>query len=143
MGEIGDLTGIMREVLTLSEKVHNVELTGKLQALQLQMFGLIEERGEMLKESIALQGERDALRQQLERRESLRYRKKAYWLGLGETEQDGPLCSACFDKGGNLVRMHPGSNGYAECPVCKTIAQVWPERERRVEQEPFPGYDHY
>jgi hypothetical protein len=95
----------LRDVVALIQKANDVELHRISLDLQTQVFGLLEEnRG--LKEKLAT-------------RESLTFdtKKNSYWKGA-----DGPYCSACFDSGGMLIRLHQVHDLSPMCPKCQTVA---------------------
>lgn len=95
---------------------------GKAPELQAQLIKVQQDAMEMLEAVRRLEGENRDLRGRLALREQLRFVTDRYWREKPDGTREGPFCSRCMDKGGDLVHLHPhedsGGTGFI-CPVCQ------------------------
>lgn len=91
----------VKDVVTLMQKVDNIELIRRMLELQTQV--------------VALNEENLALKERLTTQEQLSFRDNFYWRG-----DDGPFCSSCWDDKAKLVRIHKTPGYVPVCPNCKT-----------------------
>jgi hypothetical protein len=117
-----------KEAVALVQKLDNIELVKTILSLQQQCYDLVFENRE-LKEKL-LKAE-----ETLSMQTALKFRGNAYWLGAGSEEQDGPICSRCWDSDHKVVRMTRQTNGWAACANCKHGFKLGPDRE-----SPLPYY---
>ena len=100
----------MKDIGVLVQKLDNMDLVKRLVELQEQIYAVVSENRDVKEEN-------RALREKLNTREQLVFRKNAYWKG-----DEGPFCSRCFDAEGALVRMHTRAEFNPQCPKCATVA---------------------
>jgi hypothetical protein len=104
---------------------------GKIEQYQ-QILETQEKMLGMQKKIIELEEKKKELEENLKIKEKLSYENNTYWIKEAE-KRDGPFCSRCYDKNGDLIRIHPlvGNSKFSECPECKN-------RVLTTAQEPEP-----
>lgn len=75
---------------------------------------------EVQEEILTLRRRVTDLEQEKATRESLDFRKDAYWRTLDSGKEDGPYCARCFEADGKAIHMQDLRNGFHYCTVCKT-----------------------
>lgn len=92
-----------KDLMSIVQKLDNIELQRKAISLQQELYDLQEEVR--------------VLRERLANREQLSFRRNAYWRG-----EEGPFCSRCFDVEGKVVRLHVTRTFMPMCPACTRVA---------------------
>ncbi|HAN10104.1 MAG TPA: hypothetical protein DCP90_05785 [Clostridiales bacterium] len=110
MGLIGDI----KDAASIVQKADNIELYQKI--LDIQASAL-----ELQEENINLKNKVRELEKRKNIEDSLEFRENAYYKKLEDNKEDGPFCSACWDKDKRLTRMHSINDGTVvkfACSVC-------------------------
>jgi hypothetical protein len=98
----------MKDVVTLVQKLDNIDLTNKILELQAAALEEQEETSRLLARVEELERARDVS-------ERLTFEDKRYWLDAEDEDRDGPFCSRCWDVDRKLVRLHL-TGGVTKCP---------------------------
>jgi hypothetical protein len=93
----------LKDIAGVITKVGNVDQVKLLVETQQQVYELMEENRR--------------LKERLETRENLSFKKNSYWRG-----NDGPFCSSCWDGAQKLVHMHVQKGYHPKCPACGSFA---------------------
>ena len=101
----------LKELVTLVQKLDNLELLKRMVELQEQVFSLVTENQELRRES-------QRLSEQLAQMDQMEFRQNSYWKG-----DEGPFCSRCFDVERRSVRMLKSEEHYPQCPNCGIFAE--------------------
>lgn len=110
--------GVIKEIGSVLIKAGNMDLYEKIYEFQKALIDLSEENKE-LKEKNSM------LEEKLRIKESLEVINDCYYTKRSDGDLDGPYCTVCYDKCGDLIRMHKVHYYYQqnglECKVCKSI----------------------
>jgi hypothetical protein len=100
-----------KEVVSLVQKIDNIELYREILALQAEIQKLYGE-------NLALNEQITTLKEKLRIKGALRFHDSNYFLVQDNGTEDGPFCSTCQDVDGKLVRL--ARSGYDEdiCSYC-------------------------
>ena len=106
------------DVLKLATKA--LKEAGKFE-LRNQMLDVQEKLLEM-QEKIRVQDiEIRDLKEKLKIKGDIFFKDNACWLKKKDGSEDGPYCSACWDKDNKLIHLHRDGD-FLYCPACKTGA---------------------
>jgi hypothetical protein len=118
MGLIDDASGLAKSAVAIAKAEGSKELLTTVIDLQIKTLELIAENRELRRQVADFE---DRIRF----KESLQPRNNAYWIGAGDSEAEGPFCTACWDSQGNAVRMHRRAEwADAICPACKVVIKL-------------------
>jgi hypothetical protein len=130
----------VKELAVLAQKVQSVELYERLVSFQSEILALQNENRDLLDQ---VRG----LKERLDLRARMIWRRPSYWTEDGET-LDGPFCQRCYDVEGKLVRLQGGDNDLWYCCQCKNQiagAEYKPPPPKRASSSGFlnglPGLD--
>lgn len=98
----------MKDVVSLVQKIDNMELYKELITLQQEIYNLFIENQD-LKEKIKDLEDKQKIQ------DELTYKENAYWRNT-----DGPFCTNCWDTKKLLVRLNSVDNIKGQCPNCKS-----------------------
>lgn len=108
----------IKSVITIVQKIQNLELYEKIVSLQQQIEKILDEKTQ-------LKNEINSLKEKLKIKESLSFKDNTYWRKKSEGVMDGPFCTNCWDTGNNLVRLITCLDPqYSQCPTCKIPLEV-------------------
>lgn len=89
----------------IANSLNNIELKDKIVELSEEMLELRTENIN-LKEKLAIQ-----------QNFKMEFKNNMYWNNL-DNKEEGPYCSACWDKETKAIRLHQLNKSYI-CPICK------------------------
>lgn len=95
----------IKAIKEIADSTQNIELKSFIVDLKEQILELKEEN-QKLKEELAKKTDYNMI-----------FEKNAYW-NIKDGKNEGPYCSACWDKSHTPIRMKNNLYTY-ECPVCK------------------------
>jgi hypothetical protein len=119
MGVVDDF----KSVVSIVQKIDNVELYRRILDLQSEVVGLFGE-------NLQLKNQLSEVQAKLDLQQKLRFEVNAYWIGDTIQSSDGPFCSNCWDAKRKLVRLHTLNHNvkWSECPTCERKLRM-PRRE--------------
>jgi hypothetical protein len=101
----------IRSAAEMIQKADNIELYRKILDLQYEAMSLMEKYNAAIEEN-------NALKERIETAGKMKFINNMYYI---EKEGD-PYCSKCWDVDNKRVRLHGNSEGFFQCPSCKTVA---------------------
>lgn len=113
----------IKQGAALAKKAGNQEVYAILLDAQEQTLDLREEVLSLRTERQDLLEQIKALKESLDVRDALEYKKNCYWRQLQDGSEEGPFCSNCYDSHERLlIRLHPvGDTAFPAwlCQTCK------------------------
>lgn len=120
---------VFKGVKDLNTKVANLELDRAIHSMDRALF-------ELEKELLTKEKENELLKQQIKQLTNPKTNPKIFKLGVltkdywySETDVDNPVCSACYDSLGKIIRLVPTDRSTKmstkhkyQCPNCKTTS---------------------
>jgi hypothetical protein len=100
----------MKDVADLIRKFGDIDLNRKILALETEVLDLTREKRRAEQKA-------EELEEKLKIRDELVFREDQYYRKRGDAEE-GPFCSLCWDRGGNLVRKTFNHLYGISCPAC-------------------------
>jgi hypothetical protein len=102
---------------------------GKIELYQ-QAIELQSQISDMIEEDRQKSARIHELEQKLKLKDSLDFRRNAYWTSPSDDPKHGPYCPTCYGAQGNLVHLTymESDRSFYSCGSCKNMFQVFPER---------------
>ena len=108
-----------KTVVSLIQKLDNLELSKKILDLQTEILSLYQE-------NLELKTENQSLKEKIQTKEDLEFKTRAYWRKKPSGSSEGPFCSACWDVKQQLVWLHefPNDPRHYKCPACQQTFRI-------------------
>lgn len=103
----------IKDVVTVADRLRDVELKQKLADVQVECAKLAEENSKIRQELIDL-------REQVNIRQEMEYQNDVYWRRVEKDRYAGPYCPKCLDGDKKAARMSNRPDDFFwRCPVCR------------------------
>ena len=107
-----------KEVVKIIQQIDNIELYRKILDLQSEINNLVSE-------NTSLKQQLQECQERLLIQQSLMFEDNVYMKKLSNEKEEGPFCTACWDKEKKLTRLHfYGNEAYLQCPVCQNTVMT-------------------
>jgi hypothetical protein len=115
----------VKSVVTTIQKIDNIELYRQILDLQQEVLQIVSA-------NVELKAELATAREELRRKQTLRFEYNAYWTGETLETSDGPFCAKCWDTKQQLVRMLVADRNprWSRLPRLRNLAEDTAARER-------------
>jgi len=113
----------LKELAGLAKKANQIELTQKVIDLQTLVMTLVQDQWDLQKDAEKLRREKADLEKDSELAGRLQFKNNAYWIDGSTAEENGPICSACWDGDRKLVRMVRFPDNVGHCNRCDKNAR--------------------
>jgi len=115
----------VKELVELSKKIDNAELSRKIVKLEGEVIELTKENRE--------------LQEKLKTQDELNWDGRIYWLIKKDGSKDGPFCQVCKDRDEKLTRLQSAVDKW-HCLICKSLfpkiaTEITDEERKIIEKE--------